>query len=57
MIEDIPAHVCRRNRQRSIAISEDMVRDIKNATKCCISVSAFIRLAVKNELEKRDKNG
>ena len=55
MLNDIPAHVARRNRQRSIAISDDMLKEIRNVTKGCISISGFIRMAVMKELEKVKK--
>lgn len=42
----------RRNRQRSIAISDNLFAEIKKATRSCISVSGFVRLAVVEKLEK-----
>ena len=55
MIGDIPEHVLKRNRQRSIAISDELLKEIKEVTKGCVSVSGFIRLAVVNEIEKFKK--
>ncbi len=55
MLNEITAHVARRNRQRSIAISDDMLKEIKTVTKGCISISGFIRMAVMKELERVKK--
>ncbi|HLC73892.1 MAG TPA: hypothetical protein VJH20_04630 [Candidatus Nanoarchaeia archaeon] len=52
MLNDIPECVKKRNRQRSIAISDNLISEIKKVTKDCISISGFIRMAVVNELEK-----
>lgn len=52
MIEDIPAHVKRRNRKRTIAISDNTWEEIKRITKGYITVSQFIRMSVEKELEK-----
>jgi len=57
MIEDIPAHVKRRKRQHSIAISDEMIEEIEKITKGCISVSGFIRYAINNEFERQRKRG
>ena len=48
----IPENIKKRNRQRSIAISDNLIEEIKKVTKGCVSVSGFIRLAITNELEK-----
>ncbi len=55
MNEAITESVRKRNRQRSIAISDNLVGEIRKATKGAISVSGFIRMAVVNELEKIKK--
>ena len=55
MIDEIPAHVRKRKRQRSVAISDEMIKEIKKHTKDCISVSGFIRMAVLKELERKRK--
>jgi len=52
MLDSLSEKVKKRNRQRSIAISDNLIEEIKKATKGCISVSGFIRLAIVNELEK-----
>lgn len=44
-----------RNRQRSIAISDNLIEEVKEVTKDCISVSGFIRMAIINELERCEK--
>lgn len=55
MLNDIPESVKKRNRQRSIAISDNLINEIKYVTKDCISISGFIRMAIVNELEKYKK--
>lgn len=56
MLNDKPESVKKRNRQRSIAISYDLIREIQKVTKDYISVSSFIRMAVIEKLEKvRDR--
>jgi len=55
MIDEVPTHVRKRKRQRSIAISDEMLKEVKKATKGCISSSGFIRMAIMNELERRKK--
>ena len=45
----------KRNRQRSIAISDNLIKEIESITKGCISISGFIRLAVRNEIDKHKK--
>jgi len=52
MLEDIPAHVKRRNRKRTIAISDNTWEEIKNVTKGYMTVSQFIRMAVDKEIER-----
>lgn len=47
--------VNKRNRQRSIAISNRLIEEIRKVTKDYISVSSFIRMAVVKELEKIKK--
>ncbi|MFH1209946.1 MAG: hypothetical protein V1663_04110 [archaeon] len=56
MINEIPIKVMKRNRCRCIAISDELVLEIRKVTKDYISVSAFIRMALKNELEKYKKS-
>ena len=55
MLNEIPECIKKRNRQRSIAISDNLINEIKTVTKDCISISGFIRMAVTNELEKYEK--
>ena len=55
MLNDIPIKVMKRNRQRSIAISDELIKEIKKATKGCISVSGFVRMAVVEKLERQQK--
>jgi len=55
MNEDFSERVKKRNQHRSIAISYNLIQEIKKVTKGCISVSGFIRMAVVNELERRKK--
>jgi len=56
MTNALSVKVMRRKRHRSISLSDEMINDIRKATKDCISVSGFIRMAVKNELEKYRNN-
>ena len=56
-MDDVLNKVKRRNRQRSIAISDHLIDKIKQITQGAISVSGFIRMAILNELEKHKKNG
>ncbi|GEM_PF-4918710 len=44
-----------RQKQRSIALSDSVIKEIKDVTKDCISLSGFIRLAIKGELERWKK--
>ncbi len=55
MIDIAPESVRKRNRQRSISISDNLIKEVKRVTKGCISVSGFIRMAVVNELERVKK--
>lgn len=57
MIDPISESVKKRNRQRSIAISDNLIKEIKKLTKDSISVSSFVRFAVSRELERFKKNG
>lgn len=52
MQNNVLESVKKRNRQRSIAISDNLINEIKDVTKDCISISGFIRMAIVNELEK-----
>jgi metal-responsive CopG/Arc/MetJ family transcriptional regulator len=55
MNEDVLDFVKKRNRQRSIAISDNLIKEIEEITKGCISVSGFIRMAVRNEIDRYKK--
>lgn len=55
MLNDIPEHVKRRNRQRSIAMSDNLIEDIRRTVRDHISLSSFVRVAILNELEKYKK--
>ncbi len=55
MINEIPESVKKRNRQRSISISDNLIKEIRDFTKGSISVSSFIRLSVMKELERNRK--
>ena len=55
MNEDILDFVKKRNRQRSIAISDNLIKEIKDITKDCVSVSGFIRLAIRKEIDKQKR--
>jgi hypothetical protein len=55
MLEDIPTHVSRRNRQRSIAISDNLINKIKKITEEHLSVSGFIKMAVIKEIRRMEK--
>lgn len=57
MLNNIPENVKKRNRRRSIAISDNLINEIRNSTKGYISTSAFIRMAVLKELERVKKDG
>ncbi len=56
MIEPTLEKIKNRNRQRSIAISDNLIKEVKELTRDCISVSGFIRMAIINELERCEKN-
>lgn len=49
----------RRNRSRTIAVSDELFEEIKIVAKDCVSVSSFVRMAVIKELEvhKRLRSG
>ena len=55
MLNDIHIKVMKRNRQRSIAISDELIKEIKKATKGCLSVSGFVRMAVVEKLGRQQK--
>ncbi len=55
MIDIASESVRKRNRQRSISISDNLIKEVKRVTKGCISVSGFIRMAIVNELERVKK--
>jgi predicted CopG family antitoxin len=57
MLHDIPPHVKRRNRKRSIAISDNTWEEIKLITKGYMSVSQFIRMAVEKEIQNIKERG
>jgi len=41
------------HRQQSIALSDNLMKEIRDVTKGAISISAFVRIAIMNELEIR----
>ena len=42
----------KRNRSRSIGLSDEVVQEIKIVTSDCSSISSFVRMAVIKELER-----
>lgn len=55
MNEPLLQRTQRRQRQRSISISYELVREIKAVTRGDITISSFIRMAVIEKLEKMRK--
>ena len=49
-------HCYVRVRDRSLSCSDKMWEEIRSVTRDSISVSAFIRRAIKNELKRSDYN-
>ena len=52
MDDSILQKVKRRNRQKSVALSDELIEKIKEVTKGASSVSSFIRLAIIEKLEQ-----
>ena len=55
MLVDVAPNTTTRNKQRSIAISWELLEEIRKRTKGYISTSSFIRMAVINELERIER--
>ena len=49
--------ILKRQRARTIALSDELLQEIKKFTDDCVSISSFIRMAIKKELKrlKQDK--
>lgn len=56
-MDEIQPNSRRRNRQRSIGISDNLWNEIKSVTNNYISVSQFIRMAIEKELHRARKTG
>ncbi|MBI5002956.1 hypothetical protein HZC31_06220 [Candidatus Woesearchaeota archaeon] len=54
-MDEIQPNSKRRNRQRSIAISDNLWNEIKSVTNSYMSVSQFIRMAIQKELQRTRK--
>ena len=52
MLNETLEIVKKRNRQRSISISYELLNKVKEQTRDCISVSGYIRMAILEKLEK-----
>jgi len=55
MNEPLLQRTQRRQRQRSISISYELIREIKAVTKGDITISSFIRMALIEKLERMRK--